>query len=142
MKLRRYAPADQAALIEVWFESWRSVGLERPVVTKADLAARAPRDLAGRWTVTIAEEDSRILGFVALCRAERRLDQLFVLPSLHGRGVGLALFEAAKDQMPAGFWLSTQTANHRARQFYERRGMRVDRVEADRVFYEWAANPA
>lgn len=33
--------------------------------------------------------------------------------------------------MPEGFWLSTQPGNHRAREFYELRGMVLDRIEGD-----------
>lgn len=56
-------------------------------------------------------------------------------------GVGRALFEAARLRLPDGFWLATQPDNRRARAFYERLGMRLDRVEAgeagDRVFYRF-----
>lgn len=142
MKLRPYSPGDEAALAEVWFESWLSVGLERPVVTRAELAERVPRELAGRWEVTVAEADGRVLGFLALALAEGRLDQLFIAPDAQGRGVGRALFEAARRRMPDGFWLSTQPANGRACAFYERLGMMLDRVEpghaGDRVFYRFA----
>ena len=129
MKLRPYHAADESALVDVWIESWRSVGLDRPVVTRADLAARVPRELAGRWTVTVAEADGRLVGFLAVCLAEKRLDQLFIHPSFHGRGIGSALFDVARKQLPSRFWLSTQAANRRAREFYELRGMALDRVE-------------
>lgn len=114
MKLRPYAPGDEAALVELWFESWWSVGLEHPVVTKAALVERLPRDLAERWDVTVAEADGRLLGFLALALSERRLDQLFIAPDAQGCGVGKALFEVAKQRMPNGFWLSTnpQTGEH------------------------------
>ena len=142
MKLRPYSPGDEAALAELWFESWLSVGLESPVVTKAELAERVPRELAGRWEVTVAETDGRVLGFLALAPAERRLDQLFIAPDAQGRGVGRALFEVAKQRMPDGFWLSTQPANRRACAFYERPGMALDRLEegsaGDRVIYVFA----
>jgi GNAT superfamily N-acetyltransferase len=130
MKLRPYEAADESALVDVWFEGWRSNRLEWPVVTKAELAARLPRDLAERWTVTVAEREARLAGFVAVCLHERRLDQLFISPESQGCGLGLALFEVARRQMPEGFWLSTHPDNHRARRFYERRGMMLDRIEA------------
>jgi ribosomal protein S18 acetylase RimI-like enzyme len=139
MELRPYAPGDEDAIAELWFESWRSVGLEKPVVTKAEMAERVPRELAGRWTVTVVEEAGELLGFLALAVAERRLDQLFVAPEAQGRGIGKALFEIAREQMPDGFWLSTQPGNARARAFYERHGMTLERVElgaqGDRLIY-------
>lgn len=137
MKLRPYKPSDEAELAEVWFESWLSTGLTSPTVTQADLRARVPNELAERWTVTVAEEDDRITGFLAVALAERRLDQLFVRPSDQRSGTGGALFEVARTQLAEGFWLSTQFGNERARAFYERRGMRLDRIEPDhdRVIY-------
>jgi GNAT superfamily N-acetyltransferase len=139
MKLRPYAPGDEAAMAGLWFESWLSVGLEHPVVTKAELVERLPRELAGRWDVTVAEADGRLLGFLALALSERRLDQLFIAPDAQRRGVGRTLFEVAKERMPDGFWLSTQPANGGARAFYEQCGMTPEPLDAgyagDRVIY-------
>ena len=139
MLLRPYEPSDEAALASLWYESWRSIGLTKPVVTKAELLARVPREISGRWTVTVAEVDGRIVGFLALALAEQRIDQLFVAPGHQGHGVGAALFGIAVDRMPRGFWLSTQPDNHAARAFYERRGMSLDRIEqgpgGERAFY-------
>jgi GNAT superfamily N-acetyltransferase len=129
MDLRPYAPGDEAALAGLWFASWASLGFDEPVVTQADLAARVPRELAGRWEVTVAEADGRLLGFLALAPAEQRLDQLFIAPDAQGRGVGQALFEAARRRLADGFWLATQPTNGRARAFYERAGMTFDRLE-------------
>jgi len=139
VQLRPYQAEDQGALVDLWYESWRSVGLQTPIVTKADLARRMPDDLARRWTVTVAEIDHEIVGFLALCLEEQRLDQLFVSPGAQGHGVGSALFNVALRQMPKGFWLSTQPNNHSARAFYERRGMSVDCTDrgmsGERVVY-------
>ncbi len=131
MTLRHFEPGDEAALAELWFESWVSVGLESPVVTKAELAVRVPQELAQRWDVTVAEVDGKLVGFLALVFAEGRLDQLFVAPGAQGSGVGAALFEVAKARMPGGFRLSTQPSNMRARAFYERRGMVIERLQID-----------
>lgn len=139
MQLRPFEPADQEALVDLWYESWLSVGLPAPAVTRADLARRVPGDLARRWTVTVAETGGRLAGFLAVCLEERRLDQLFIAPAAQGAGVGLALFEAALRQMPDGFWLATQPGNHRARAFYEKRGMSRDAAhpsaDAGRLVY-------
>lgn len=139
MKLRPYTPSDESELVDAWFEGWRSLGLAEPAVTRSELAARAPRELAGRWVVTIAESEGRVVGFLALAPAEDRLDQLFVHPDAQSRGVGGALFDAAVRQMPNGFWLMTELGATRARQFYERHGMVLERIERhggrDRAVY-------
>jgi len=101
------------------------------VITPKYLADRLPRDLAQRWDVTIAEADGKMFGFLAIVLAERRLDQLFVMPDAQGHGIGHRLFELAKQKMPDGFWLSTQSENIRARAFYERAGMQLDHIEPD-----------
>ena len=102
-----------------------------------------PGETAVRSWLTVAEGDGRLAGFLALCLDEQRLDQLFVSPEAQGRGVGSALFDVAVARMPDGFWLSTQPGNHRARAFYERRGMTVDRIREEtgegRVVYVFAA---
>lgn len=141
MRLRPATPGDEAALIELWFESWSSNGFEGPADVREMMVDRVPRELAGRWDVTVAEADGRLLGFLALAISEQRLDQLFVAPDAQGRGIGGALFSVAVKRMPGGFWLATQVENVRARAFYERRGMVLDRLEDDRVCYRLAVTP-
>lgn len=139
MKLRNYSSADERQLADIWYESWISVGLDTPIVTKAEMAERLGRELANRWDVTIAEVAGGPVGFLALAMAEQRLDQLFVAPGSQGRGIGHALFQVAIERFPDGFWLATQPANVRARAFYERQGMKLDRIEPglteERAFY-------
>ncbi len=140
--VRPFARGDEAALVDIWFRGWLSVELERPVLTRARLEERLPRDLAGRWDATVAEAGGGMVGFLAMAPKERRLDQLFVAPEAQGRGVGHRLFEVARQAMPGGFWLSTQPGNSRARAFYERAGMRLHRIRldpsGDRAIYELA----
>lgn len=135
MKLRPADASDAAALVELWFESWSSNGFEGPADIREIMAERVPRELGGRWEVTVAEADGRLLGFLALAGEEKRLDQLFIAPDVQGTGVGRTLFDVAIARFPDGFWLATQTENVRARAFYERRGMMLDRIEEDRVYY-------
>jgi GNAT superfamily N-acetyltransferase len=146
MKFRPFTPGDELALADLWFESWSSIGLEQPVVTRGELIERVPRDLANRWEVTVAEESGRLLGFLALAASEQRLDQLFIAPDAQGHGIGGALFDIAKVRLPDGFWLATQLANDRARSFYERQGMTMDRMEpspsGDRVYYKFDPKPS
>lgn len=138
MRLRPPLPGEEAALARLWFNSWASNGFDGPPDLRQQLVERVPRELAGRWEVTVAEADGRLLGFLALAPAERRLDQIFVAPEALGQGVGAALFAVALARMPEGFWLTTQIENARARGFYERRGMEVERFEEDRVYYRLA----
>ena len=135
MKLRPYAPSDETALVELWFESWASNGFDGPPNVREMMIERVPREAGDRWEVTVAEAGGRLLGFLALAVAEQRLDQIFIAPDAQGQGVGGALFAVAVARFPDGFWLTTQIENHRARTFYERRGMVLDRFEEDRVYY-------
>jgi len=138
MILRPARPDEAAAIAALWFESWASNGFEGHPDTRQMMIERVPCELVGRWEVTIAEESGRLLGFLALAPAEQRLDQIFIAPDAQGRGVGSTLFEIARARFPEGFWLTTQTENLRARGFYERRGMVVERFEEDRVYYRLA----
>jgi len=70
--------------------------------------------------VWVWEEDNSILGFAAL--EDDELTHIYVEPGSHGRGIGGALIDRAKERRPDGFrlWVFQQNAN--ARRFYERRG--------------------
>ena len=51
------------------------------------------------------------------------LDDLYVLPSHSGEGVGSALLDLVKAQRPSGFCLWVFETNHPARRFYARHGL-------------------
>jgi ribosomal protein S18 acetylase RimI-like enzyme len=58
-----------------------------------------------------------------------KLERIYTLASVHGRGVGQALWEhqleLAREHGQKGVWLYTWTENHRAIAFYRRNGMVV-----------------
>ena len=70
-------------------------------------------DAPARWEVE--------LGLVP-APAPRELDRLYVDASMHGTGLGAALFDAVVDDRPHYLWLID--GNDRAAAFYERRGFR------------------
>jgi ribosomal protein S18 acetylase RimI-like enzyme len=58
-----------------------------------------------------------------------KLERIYTLASVHGRGVGQALWDhqldLARQHGQKGIWLYTWTENHRAIAFYRRNGMVV-----------------
>jgi ribosomal protein S18 acetylase RimI-like enzyme len=85
------------------------------------------------WTLTLAEQAGRIVGFLATIPVRGVLDQLFIAPHAQRAGIGGRLMDVAATQMPAGFSLRTAADNHAARRFYEARGMVLDRMETHPV---------
>ena len=72
--------------------------------------------------IWLAEDEGRLIGFAVL--KQDWLDHLYVDPVWHGRGVGLALLTAVReDAEELNLW--TFQANAQARRFYERHGFRL-----------------
>ena len=64
-------------------------------------------------------DNQELVGIIAF--REGRIDQLYVLPSSQGRGIGTALLQIAKSQSRSlSLW--TFQRNKSARRFYERQG--------------------
>ncbi len=84
--------------------------------TRAWIAEVLLRDCA----VWVAEEDERILGFVAV--AGTHLEQLYLHPGHLRRGIGSLLLAKAKELSPGGLELHCFQRNAAARAFYEARG--------------------
>jgi GNAT superfamily N-acetyltransferase len=91
--VRRARVAEAAALTELAMRAKASWGYDAAFMTacRAELTM-TPQKLAA-WTVWAAELDGRLAGMIAL-RLEgsaAELEDFFVEPDLHGRGVGSAL---------------------------------------------------
>jgi putative acetyltransferase len=125
--IRRAREADFDALARVWFEGYLASAGDAPVpaeVTQAVLRARIPGDIEARgWDLYAAEAGDRIVAILAIIRAEKALDQIFVGDGWRSRGVGKALLDFVKREMPDGFWLRTHILNTSAQGFYENEGM-------------------
>jgi GNAT superfamily N-acetyltransferase len=127
--IRPYRDEDRDATARLWLASWRSTGLAVALKFSEDELytlnyERIPRELATGWAIYLGWDDDRLVGFLALKPVTRCLDQLFVLPEAQGAGVGPALLDFAKHQLPKGLWLRTADENRRACAFYEREGCR------------------
>ncbi len=140
--IEAYHSRHLRATAALWLASWQSNGVVLPQEpTCEDLAARIPAEID--WSAFLAWEGATLVGFLALKPATSCLDQIFVAPQAQGRGVGLALLNFAKQQLPAGLWLGTAADNTGARRFYERHGFRLNetgvhpRLGHPIVTYRW-----
>ena len=89
-----------------WTESWLSTGLEQP--SEAALApsrARIPLEIADGWSLYLADDAGRIATMLAFHLRDRYLDQLFVAPEYHGRGIGKMLLQFTRQHLPDEIWL-------------------------------------
>ncbi|HEX4741412.1 MAG TPA: GNAT family N-acetyltransferase [Caulobacteraceae bacterium] len=118
--LRSMQPDEIETVALVWWRSSVSVARGADHPTWEALAERLARE---PWMVTVAERNGEPLALLAVVPGQRWLRQLFVDPHAQGSGVGSALLEEAKSQMPDGFFLHTNADNTRARRFYEARGL-------------------
>lgn len=148
MFIREATEEDFDAVARVWKESWISVGNNNEIddaVTASDLRARIPDRIAGGWSLFVAECEGRIDAMLAIERALNHLDQVFVAPSAQGRRIGSALLAHARTLMPEEIWLSTAANNTRAREWYEREGFVLEKIEhnpkfgRDIAYYRWRA---
>lgn len=72
-----------------------------------------------RGWVTVAEQEGRVVGFLARDGAE--ICSLYLAPQCCGQGIGKALLQEAKAAEPQ-LWLHAFVANTGARRFYQREG--------------------
>jgi ribosomal protein S18 acetylase RimI-like enzyme len=114
----------------VWMDSWVSIGLE-PASEKllADLRARVRKEVANEWSLYVADDAGRIAAMLAIRLRDGYLDQLFVDPAYHGRGVGKMLLQFTRKNLPDEIWLRCAKPNLKAWRWYEREGFVFEKEE-------------
>jgi len=125
VRLRPYAPEDEARLVALWHETKRRAYPYLPTEQAYDLATDAAffrSRIAPRCAIWLAVEAEELLGFLAL--EADYLDRLYVHPAHQRRGVGGALMEQAKALSPGGLRLHTHQQNVSGCAFYEKHGFR------------------
>jgi putative acetyltransferase len=121
--LRPYAPADEDAAIELWRRTWQEAYPRIDFTARLDWWRQRWRDeLVPTATITVAEADGQMLGFVTVDVSTFDLDQIVVAPEAWGRGIAIALMAEAKRISPAGLDLHVNKDNTRAISFYEKHG--------------------
>ena len=107
----------------VWMESWVSTGFGTASdLLLAQLRARVPLEVANGWSLHVADDDGRLVAMLAFHVPKKHLDQVFVAPEYHGRGIGRSLLAFARSHMPEEMWLRCVRENEKAWRWYEREG--------------------
>ena len=121
--LRPYAPTDEDAAIELWRRTWQLAYPQIDFTARLDWWRQRWRDeLVPAATITVAEADAKMVGFVTVDPRTFDLDQIVVAPEGWGMGIAPALMAEAKRISPSGLDLHVNTDNARAISFYEKHG--------------------
>ena len=147
MNLRPATPADLPAIRDLQIASWQTA--YRGILTDAFLEVEVPKVLAQRWAewpgpdwrVRTVWQGADLQGFVSLDLARNGgayVDNLHVLPTLKGHGIGRRLMAAAASDTlaegPGAMWLTVMEENTGARTFYRRIGGQERSVQVDLLF--------
>ena len=123
--LRPATDADANAIAELYFASYRLLTFLPRLHTLDSYRWFVASRMLKECAVTVAEDDTGIVAFLALQREEIR--QLYTRPDRIGRGAGTLLIEYAKSSGLAALELWCFQANARARRFYGARGFHAIR---------------
>lgn len=130
--LRAYHPDDLDAVVTLWYRTWHETfpNLKHPH-NYAGWHRTFQTHLLPQATISVAECEQEIVGFMAVIVADCFVDQLFVDQRYHRCGIGSALLNRAKQLCPQGLRLCTLRANAKACAFYERHGFRRGRLSVN-----------
>lgn len=121
--IRRAVPADATAVADVYLAAFRST-YDFPLAhTDEQVRDWLSGHVMRTMETWVAVDDDRTVAMMVLDDAG--IDQLYVDPGWHGRGIGGRLVALAKERRPGGLALYTFQVNDHARGFYERHGFVV-----------------
>jgi len=150
LKFRRGTDPDAAAVSALYLRARKAAKATIPMTAHTDDETR--RWIAERVVphteLWVAEDDGgALVGLLVLVLDQDRVDQLYVEPTLTGRGIGSELIGRAKRARPQGLRLWTFESNYGAQRFYERHGFRpMKRTAGDNeegapdILYVWKAS--
>ncbi|MDG4809491.1 GNAT family N-acetyltransferase [Micromonospora sp. WMMD1120] len=125
---RRAGPDDAPAVADVLIRSRRAAAIPPAVHSDAEVRDWLRAVVIPQREVWLAERrDGAVLAVLVL--HDDWLDQLYVEPSVTGRGLGSQLVALAKSRRPEGLQLWTFATNVAAQRFYLRHGF--TRLETD-----------
>jgi putative acetyltransferase len=120
--LRRATACDADAIVNVHWASFRLLTFLPMLHTIEENRRFIANVILKECMVTVAEDESGIVAFLALRGEEVRL--FYTRPDRIGMGAGSQLIDAVKASGVGGLELWCFQANERARRFYEQRGFR------------------
>jgi len=121
--LRPYVPADEDAAIELWRRTWQQHYPHLDFAARVDWwRERWRNELVPTATITVAEANGKLVGFVTVDPQTGYLDQIVVAPETWGAQIAPALMAEAKRLSPRGVDLKVNADNSRAIRFYEKNG--------------------
>jgi GNAT superfamily N-acetyltransferase len=123
--LRRATASDAVAIADVYCTSFRLLTFLPMLHTIEEYRWFISNVILKECEVTVAEDETGIVAFLALRGEEIRL--LYTRPDRIGMGAGRQLIDAAKASGVGALELWCFQANQRARRFYEARGFHAIR---------------
>jgi GNAT superfamily N-acetyltransferase len=152
VSFRRGVEADAGAAADLWLRARKAAVpvIPQPVHDDDDVRAWFASHVVCDSELWVAEDGrgGALVGILVL--DGQWLDQLYVEPTMTGRGIGAGLVEAAKRRRPNGLRLRTFASNTGAQRFYERHGFiatertdgRGNEERAPDILYVWGGHTA
>jgi len=149
--LRKAIQSDAPAITKVYLTSRKELLAFAPLVHSDESVHQWIRDiLIPADQVTVAEENGTIIGMMVLSKQNNIgwIEQLYLLPTATGKGIGSLFVAAAKATLGSPIRLHTFQENINAKHFYERHGFRLialsdgstNEEHCPDALYEWRSS--